>query len=79
MYVYIITTKNQPTRYYIGCTSNLKQRFQEHNDGKSPHTAKYRPWLLKTRIPVKRSFPLILYSRNPNLSVAFYHDERKPQ
>lgn len=47
MYVYILNTKISSTRYYIGCTANLKQRIQEHNDGKSPHTAKYRPWLLK--------------------------------
>ena len=31
---------------YIGCTSNLKQRFAAHNNGKSIHTNKFKPWLL---------------------------------
>jgi predicted GIY-YIG superfamily endonuclease len=31
-------------------TTDLKQRLQEHNEGKSPHTAKFRPWKLITYI-----------------------------
>jgi putative endonuclease len=47
MYVYILTTKTPPARYYVGSTSDLKRRLQEHNTGKSAHTAKYRPWIIK--------------------------------
>lgn len=31
---------------YIGCTSNLKKRLFEHNQGESYHTKKYSPWKL---------------------------------
>jgi putative endonuclease len=37
-------------RYYTGSTIDLQRRFKEHNDGKSIHTNKYRPWKLKTYI-----------------------------
>ena len=35
---------------YVGVTSNLRTRLAEHNSGKSPHTAKYRPWRLVTYV-----------------------------
>jgi len=28
----------------VGCTENLNDRFNKHNAGNSPHTAKYVPW-----------------------------------
>jgi putative endonuclease len=35
-----------PERYYIGTTLDLKRRFDEHNQGFSPHTKKFAPWKL---------------------------------
>jgi putative endonuclease len=35
---------------YVGLTTNLKQRFEEHNAGKSAHTSKHPPWRLVTDI-----------------------------
>ena len=29
-----------------GSTCDLRQRLKEHNEGRSPHTAKFRPWTL---------------------------------
>jgi len=29
---------------YIGKTTNLEKRLEEHNRGLSTHTKKYRPW-----------------------------------
>ena len=29
--------------FYVGFTTNLKQRIQEHNSGKSPYTSKFKP------------------------------------
>jgi predicted GIY-YIG superfamily endonuclease len=43
-YVYLLESISHPGNRYIGITSNLKKRLQEHNAGKSPHTAKFRPW-----------------------------------
>lgn len=45
-YVYILVSANEPVRYYVGSTSDLKKRLSEHNRGKSTHTAKHRPWKL---------------------------------
>lgn len=47
-YVYLIKSIEYPTQIYFGYTSNLKQRFKEHNSGKSIYTAKYKPWKLVT-------------------------------
>jgi putative endonuclease len=56
-YVYLIESLAAQRKRYVGLTTNLKQRLQEHNAGKSLHTAKLRPWKLITYIafsnPVK--------------------------
>ena len=31
-------------QYYTGSTSDIKQRFSDHNNGLSKHTRKGRPW-----------------------------------
>ena len=49
-YVYIIQSITSPKQIYTGITSNLEQRLKEHNEGKSSHTSKYKPWKLITYI-----------------------------
>lgn len=44
--VYIICSIEFPDQEYIGAAENLKRRLPEHNAGKSPHTAKFKPWTL---------------------------------
>ena len=34
----------------IGLTVDLRRRLGEHNSGKSPHTAKFKPWRLVTYV-----------------------------
>jgi len=46
-YVYILESLNGSAHFYVGSTSNLRVRLAEHQDGRSPHTSKYRPWKLK--------------------------------
>ena len=46
-YVYIIRSTSNPDKFYIGATSDLKQRIADHNNGKSSHTSKYLPWELE--------------------------------
>lgn len=46
VYVYLIESVHQRKQHYVGFTENLKQRLTDHNDGKSPHTLKFRPWHL---------------------------------
>lgn len=49
-YVYLLESEPQPGQRYIGVTADLKSRLGEHNAGKSPHTAKFRPWRLVTYV-----------------------------
>jgi putative endonuclease len=43
-YVYLLRSIDFPHQSYLGCTNNLKSRLTDHNAGRSPHTARYRPW-----------------------------------
>ncbi len=45
-FVYSIQSENNPDRYYVGLTSDVERRLEEHNAGKSIHTNKFRPWKL---------------------------------
>jgi predicted GIY-YIG superfamily endonuclease len=42
--VYLLRSLKDSGKRYVGSTDNLRQRLAEHNAGKSPHTAKHRPW-----------------------------------
>lgn len=45
-YTYILESLNHPQQY-VGHTSDLRNRFSQHNSGKCISTAKYRPWKIK--------------------------------
>jgi putative endonuclease len=45
-YVYLIKSKNRSC-LYIGCTSDLKKRLEEHNSGKSYYTRGKGPWTVR--------------------------------
>jgi len=47
-YVYLIRSTSYPNQKYIGITSDLRARLKAHNEGRSPHTSKYKPWMLVT-------------------------------
>ncbi|MBD3297077.1 MAG: GIY-YIG nuclease family protein [candidate division Zixibacteria bacterium] len=49
-YVYLLRSRSQPTKTYIGITDNLDQRLLEHNSGKSIHTSRFKPWLIEVAI-----------------------------
>lgn len=43
-YVYVL--KNKDDRFYIGITSNVRERLKAHNAGNSRFTNMYKPWKL---------------------------------
>ncbi len=45
-YVYLLRSLNNPSKTYIGYTTNLKQRLETHNSGGSIYTKENRPWKL---------------------------------
>ena len=46
MYVYVLKTERGIERYYVGLSGDPETRLAEHNAGGSPHTSKWRPWVL---------------------------------
>lgn len=49
-HVYILESEIDNSHWYIGVTSNLDRRLQEHNAGDSIHTNKFKPWKMKNAI-----------------------------
>jgi hypothetical protein len=45
-YVYPIESFSGQGERDVGMTTDLKRRLREHNQGKSSHTTKFRPWKL---------------------------------
>jgi predicted GIY-YIG superfamily endonuclease len=42
--VYVIKSVHQPPHFYVGVTADVRERLADHNAGRCPHTARYRPW-----------------------------------
>ncbi len=49
-YAYILESLAPVHGYYVGLTDDLVARLAKHNEGGVPHTAKLRPWRIKTAI-----------------------------
>ena len=49
-YVYILQSKQDAEHFYAGVTDDLDARLSKHNSGAVTHTAKYRPWRIKTYV-----------------------------
>ena len=58
-YVYLIKSIPHPNQEYIGITSDLKGGIKAHNQGKSPHTAKHKPWSLITYLAFSEKFKAV--------------------
>lgn len=43
-FVYILRSKSDPDRHYVGRTSNVDERLAWHNDGPCGYTTRHRPW-----------------------------------
>ncbi len=62
-YVYLLRSIQYPARTYTGYTINLKDRFADHNGGKSVHTAKYMPWQLEAYFAFREEAKAIAFER----------------
>lgn len=49
-YVYILRSLSVPTQRYIGLSNDLRKRLEYHNQGRSIHTSKFRPWVVETYV-----------------------------
>jgi putative endonuclease len=43
-FVYVLRSDSDPTKHYVGVTSNVENRLDWHNGGPSGHTVEHRPW-----------------------------------
>ncbi|OVE78182.1 excinuclease ABC subunit C [bacterium F11] len=50
MYVYILNSKTDTKRFYVGSTNDLKRRLEQHNRGDVLATKKGRPWYIHTAL-----------------------------
>ena len=48
-YVYILLSECGE-HHYVGCTADLQQRLNKHDNGDVPHTSKFRPWRIQTAV-----------------------------
>ena len=51
-YVYLLRSRANPKKTYVGMTDDVDKRLAKHNAGGSPHTARFRPWELVATIGV---------------------------
>ena len=49
-YVYILQSIADADAFYVGQTGDLRARLGKHNAGGVPHTAKAKPWRIKTYV-----------------------------
>lgn len=49
-FVYVLKSPDPKPRFYFGHTSDVHARLADHNAGRCPHTARYRPWQLHVAI-----------------------------
>ncbi|MDX1627197.1 MAG: GIY-YIG nuclease family protein [Fulvivirga sp.] len=49
-YVYIIFSPSR-NRYYVGCSQDIYQRIEDHNNSRSNYTRKTNDWVLKWQKP----------------------------
>jgi predicted GIY-YIG superfamily endonuclease len=45
-FVYIIQSVEHPDQFYTALCTDVTARLEAHNAGRSPHTAKFKPWRL---------------------------------
>lgn len=43
-FVYILRSESDPTRHYVGVTTNVDERLEWHNHGPTGQTTRNRPW-----------------------------------
>ena len=48
--VYVLKNADPIPRFYVGLTCDARRRLENHNAGRCPHTARYRPWQLHVSI-----------------------------
>jgi predicted GIY-YIG superfamily endonuclease len=43
-FVYLLQSLSDPSQFYSGLTTDVTARLTAHNEGRSRHTSRHRPW-----------------------------------
>lgn len=62
-FVYVLRSGSDPTRYYVGLTSDVARRLETHNSGGSRHTVANRPWHLVVAVEFSNENSAALFER----------------
>jgi putative endonuclease len=62
-YVYILQSTFESNRFYVGITDDLRDRLAKHNKGDVPHTAKCKPWKIKTYLAFDDDKQAVLFEK----------------
>jgi putative endonuclease len=68
-YVYILRSIPNADHFYIGSTANLRARLNKHNADEVEHTAKHKPWTLRTYLAFtdeKQALAFERYLKSPS-------------
>jgi len=61
--VYVIRSRKDPERHYVGLTSDLPSRLASHNAGASPQTRTLIPWALVVSVQFASADAAIRFER----------------
>ena len=68
-YTYILQSEKEPDRFYTGFTEDLESRLKSHNQGNNPHTARHKPWRIKTAVAFadrQKALDFEMYLKSPS-------------
>lgn len=60
-FVYILRSRHDPRRRYVGVTSDLVARLSAHNAGQNRSTAPWRPWDVDVCIEFRTEEPALRF------------------
>ena len=62
-YVYILRSKSDPDRRYVGLSDDLRARLDRHNGGQVSHTSKFIPWEIQTYFAFSEEARAVAFER----------------
>jgi putative endonuclease len=68
-FVYVLRSTVDPSRYYVGLTSDVAARLAVHNSGGSAHTADLRPWEFVTAVEFALQSSATAFEQYPEVGI----------
>jgi putative endonuclease len=62
-FAYVLKSVVPGTRFYVGLTADVSARLVHHNDGRCPHTARFRLWELHVLIEFRDEQTAVRFER----------------